>query len=135
MRSFEIVTAARNSGYHLFFGTSNAERGLLKMKEVMWSVDPLEGKRFKDTTNKSAMVLFEEEPDLDPLERRLRKKFGHREFTIDEACRFALVKTPYLPKHVKHVLKPLEDDETLEILSERKRRRSYPDGTRLRFSD
>jgi three-Cys-motif partner protein len=134
VRSFEIVSAAPNSGYHLFFGTSNAERGLLKMKEVMWRVDPREGKRFKDSTKKSAMVLFEEEPDLAPLEHQLRKKYATKPFTIDEAARFALVDTPFLPKHVKHVLKPLENDGKIKILSERKRRRTYPDGTRLRFA-
>ena len=50
VRSFEIVTAAANSGYHLFFG-SNHETGLRKMKELMWDVDPLEGRRFRDSTD------------------------------------------------------------------------------------
>src|SRR4051812_4055812 len=39
VRSFEIVTAARNSGYTLFFGT-NHEVGLERMKAAMWSIDP-----------------------------------------------------------------------------------------------
>jgi three-Cys-motif partner protein len=63
VRSFEIVTAARNSGYHLFFGT-NHELGLLKMKELMWDVDPIRGRRFKDSTKDGMPVLFEPEPEL-----------------------------------------------------------------------
>ncbi len=44
VRAFEIVTAQPNSGYTLFFGTRN-ERGLEKMKQSMWSIDPVEGQR------------------------------------------------------------------------------------------
>jgi len=28
-----------------------------------------------------------------------------------------LIETPFLPKHVKHLLKPLEDNDAIEILT------------------
>jgi three-Cys-motif partner protein len=135
VRSFEIVTAAPNSGYHLFFGT-NHETGLLKMKQVMWAVDPIEGKKFKDSTMRNAAVLFEPEPDLEPLRKALRKQFGKEPFAIEEAEHFTLVETPYLPKHVKKpILKPLESDDELEIVKAKagRRRGTYPEGTVVRF--
>jgi three-Cys-motif partner protein len=135
VRSFEIVTAARNSGYHLFFGT-NHELGLLKMKERMWDVDPVRGRRFKDSTSAQAIVLFEPEPDLDPLRDALRARFGESPFTIDDAERFALIETPYLPRHLKKpIFKPLEAEGKLEVVKakERRRRGTFPSGTVLRF--
>jgi three-Cys-motif partner protein len=135
VRSFEIVTAAANSGYHLFFG-SNHETGLRKMKELMWDVDPLEGRRFRDSTDVQDTVLFEREPDLDQLRKALRKRFGKESFSIDDAEHFTLVETPYLPKHLKKpILKPLEEDDKLEIVRAKsgRRRGTYPAGTTLRF--
>lgn len=135
VRSFEIVTAARNSGYHLFFGT-NHETGLLKMKQLMWDVDPVQGQRFKDSTKSNLPVLFELEPDLDPLRKALRKRFGSEPFTIEEAETFALVDTPYLPQHLKKpILKPLETKGKLEIVSSKdgRRRGTYPPRTVMRF--
>jgi three-Cys-motif partner protein len=135
VRSFEIVTAAPNSGYHLFFGT-NHEVGLEKMKQVMWAVDPIAGQKFKDSTRRNAAVLFEPEPDLEPLRKALRKRFGKDPFSIEDAERFTLVETPYLPKHVKKpILKPLESADELEIVKAKvgRRRGTYPGGTVVRF--
>jgi len=57
------------------------------MKEVMWAVDPIEGRRFKDSTERGAMVDFGDEPDLTSLERDLREQFGNEPFSIDDAGR------------------------------------------------
>jgi three-Cys-motif partner protein len=135
VRSFEIVTAARNSGYHLFFGT-NHELGLLKMKELMWDVDPIRGRRFKDSTRSQEPVLFEPEPDLGPLRKALRAQFHQQPFSIDDAERFALIDTPYLPRHLKKpILKPLEGEGKLEVVKakEGRRRGTFPSGTVVRF--
>lgn len=136
VRSFEIL-AGGSRGYHLFFGTNNKERGLRRMKEAMWSIDPVAGQQFRDSTSFGHEPLFQPQPDLDPLRRELREHFGTRPFSIEEALDFTLVDTPYLPQHVKvPILKPLEDAGDLQIVAAKsnRKKRTYPDGTRLRFT-
>lgn len=132
VRSFEIVTRGSRGGYHLFFGTGH-EKGLERMKDVMWKIDPQEGRGFRDSTDARQMVLFEAVPDLSPLQRTLRKHFGIADFAIDEASRFVL-ETAFLPKHLRAVLRSLEKGGELEVLSVRKRRLTYPAGTKIRFT-
>jgi hypothetical protein len=136
VRSFEILTQGGANGYHLFFGTNNKDRGLLRMKESMWSIDRVKGQRYRDSTDSGMEPLFQPEPDLDPLRMALREHFETKAFSIEDALDFALVETPYLPQHVKKpILKPLERSDEIEIVSARTGRRkgTYPDGTRLRF--
>jgi len=136
VRSFEIL-AAGSRGYHLFFGTNNKERGLRRMKEAMWSIDRLAGQQYRDSTSLGQEPLFEPEPDLDPLREALRRHFGTRAFAIEDALDFTLVETPYLPQHVKiPILKPFENADELEIVAAKSGRRkgTYPDGTRVRFT-
>jgi three-Cys-motif partner protein len=134
VRSFEIVSATNpNAGYTLFFGTKH-KLGLERMKESMWSIDPVAGQRYKDTTELGIQPLFEPQVDTTPLRDALIDHFGTKPFSIEEAFCFTLVDTPFIPSHVKtRTLKPLEQDNKLEVLSERKRRFTYPDGTRMRF--
>jgi len=133
VRSFEIVTRSGTGGYHLFFGTGH-ETGLKAMKTAMWGVDPDEGRRFRDSTGSDQLVLMEPDPDLGKLDEAIRTHFGDREFSIEEAERFALTETPYLPTHVrKGSLIPAEKADELGILSERSRRNTYPRGTRMVF--
>jgi three-Cys-motif partner protein len=131
VRSFEIPTASGN-GYRLYF-TTGSEKGLEKMKEAMWRADPLGGERYSDTTGE--LVLFEPEPDTGPLLRALQGHFSDRPFSIEEAERFTLLSTAYLPKaHLKRrTLAPVERSGALEALSARNRAATYPPGTRLRF--
>jgi three-Cys-motif partner protein len=134
VRSFEIVTA-KNRGYHLFFGTKEL-KGLEKMKDVMWSVDPASGDRFRDSTIKGLMPLFEPEPDTGPLGDALRNRFASTVFTIDEAERFTLIDTPYKKSHLKRkTLAPLEKAGELEPVDPPagRKTRTYRPGTRLRF--
>jgi three-Cys-motif partner protein len=138
VRSFEILTNKPKSGYHLFFGT-NSTVGLERMKSVMWAVDRVEGRRFKNATMPDQQVLFEpDEPDVTVLEQALREHFGTRVFTIDEAESFTLVQTPYLSKHLKKpILKRLELDGELDIVTAivGRRKGTYADGRMtVRFS-
>lgn len=133
VRSFEIITKRGSGGYHLFFGTGH-ETGLKAMKTAMWSVDPTEGRSFRDTTGSDQLVLMEPDPDLSPLDSMLREHFEGEPFSIGEAETFTLTATPYLPKHVrKGSLVPAEKAKELEILTERSRKNTYPEGTRMRF--
>jgi three-Cys-motif partner protein len=131
VRSFEIESAQGN-GYHLFFGTSH-RLGLERMKEAMWSLDPAEGGHFTDSTRRDQLVLFEPQPNLEPLRTQLRERFGSKEFTIEQAIDFTLLHTQFIETHLRGVLRPDERDERLEVLSTRIRRLTYPEGTRLRF--
>jgi three-Cys-motif partner protein len=135
VRSFEIVSSNnQSSGYTLFFGTTH-KLGLARMKESMWRIDRVKGQRYKDTTVVGTQPLFEDEVDLDPLRDAMMAHFGAAPFTIEEAVDFTLTETPYIESHVKKLtLKPLEADDKLEVLSARKRRFTYPDGTRMRFT-
>jgi three-Cys-motif partner protein len=135
VRSFEIVTTHRNSGYHLFFGTKH-ELGLQRMKEAMWRIDPREGQRFADSTSREQMTFFELEPDTKPLGRAMMAHFGNNIFSIEDAERYALIQTPYVPSHVRtRTLKPLEMAGKLEIVRAKSdhRRGTYPPGTTMRF--
>ncbi|HEY7962438.1 MAG TPA: three-Cys-motif partner protein TcmP [Solirubrobacteraceae bacterium] len=131
VRSIEIPTAEGN-GYRLYF-TTGSKKGLEKMKEAMWRADPLGGERYLDTTGE--LVLFEPEPDTTPLFRALHANFANRPFSIEEAECFTLLSTAYLPSaHLKRrTLAPAERNGALEGLSARKKRRTYPPGTQLRF--
>ncbi len=135
VQSFEIITSAPNSGYHLFFGTRH-ERGLERMKETMWKIDPAEGHRFRDSTLVGQTPLFQPQVDTRPLRDELAAHFGSRRFTIQEALSFTLIETPYIPSHVKKLtLKPLEQADKLAVVSAKpgRKRGTYPDGTVLRF--
>lgn len=134
-RSFEIGTAGRGwTGYHLFFG-SGSPTGLSKMKYAMWRLDPETGARFQDSTDRDQMALFEPEPDLRPLAEALRREFGTRTFTIEQAQQFTLLQTPFHPAiHLKRaVLRPAECNGELEAW-DRRRANTYPAGAKLRFT-
>lgn len=135
VRSFQIVAKHAARGYHLFFGT-NHRTGLHKMKDAMWSVDPLAGTRFQDTTTIDAPTLFEPTPDLTPLRDALTKRFSTKVFTIEQAIDYTLFETPYRPEHVKtKTLRPMEQDGRLESVDPppRRKRGFYPEGIKLRF--
>jgi hypothetical protein len=107
------------------------------MKEAMWKVDPVTGATFADSTNSGQLVLFVDMPDLTPLVSELRAHFGTREFSIEEAARFTLVMTPFVPSmHLKPVLRSIEEAGHLTATHPMKarRRNTYPDGTLIRLT-
>jgi three-Cys-motif partner protein len=132
VRSFEIQAGGGN-GYTLFFGT-NHELGLERMKEAMWTADPIAGQSFSDSTESSQLTLFQSEVDTRPLLTILRDRFGTKPFTVEEAERFTLLSTPYIPTHLrKRTFAPQEADGLIEVLTPRNRKGTFPAGTRLRF--
>lgn len=135
VRSFEITPKIGHNTYYLFFGT-NSERGLQRMKDAMWRVDPRGGTEFRDSTTVDHPVLFEEKPDLSPLFTMLRANFGTRWFTIEEAERFTRRWTPFRDNaHLKTpTLKPAEKRGDLEVERPKgKPAGSFAVGTRMRF--
>lgn len=138
VRSFEMMGKGTNTGYHLFFASSNL-MGLRKMKDAMWQVDARGGRSFRDSTIRGQAVLFKDEPDYTILLRMLRDHFGDGEFSIEEAERFTLVQTPFRDDgHLKTpTLKPAEKGGLLTARNRdgsKRRGMFYPAGTMLRFT-
>ena len=136
VRPFEIVPDVGKNRYTLFFGTNSA-RGLQRMKDAMWKLDPSGGIRFTDSTTVDHPVLFEPKPDLARLERLLRDEFGTRAVRIESLADFTLKKTAFRDNgHLKPVLKAAEQAGQLEIVKAKpnRRPRTFPDGTIVRFT-
>jgi three-Cys-motif partner protein len=132
VRSFDIPSA-KGTGYHLFFTTGH-EKGMEAMKNAMWSVDPFEGRQFRDTTDSDQLVIFGEQVDTGPLIAGLRSRFGARDFTIEEATSYTIRDSAYKRGHLKtKTLAPAEKAGQIEVLTPRPRACTYPDSTRMRF--
>jgi three-Cys-motif partner protein len=135
VRSFALRTRDGND-YRLVFASGH-RRGLELMKDAMWSVDPDEGTRYIARTDEGQEVLVTADSvDTGPLLDQLRAKFGTDSFTIEQAADATLFETPFHPsKHLKRAtLKPPEADGIMEVELRAKRKRgTFPDGTRMRF--
>jgi three-Cys-motif partner protein len=137
VRAFEIVPADGRNSHFLFFGT-NSRKGLERMKESMWKLDPIKGQTFRDSTLADHPVLFSPKGEVDttPLLEAMKEHFGTKPFTIEEAVDFALYETPYLPSHVKkRTLVPAETRGELKPVDQKpgRKARTYPPGTRISF--
>lgn len=134
VRSFDIPSGTGN-GYHLFFSTGH-EKGMEVMKDAMWSVDPIAGKRFVDSTDSEQLVIFQEEVDTGPLLAGLQAHFGTDTFTIEEATTFTILESAFKKGHLrKKTLKPAEEGGKIEVVNPKPGRRkgSFTDGTTMRF--
>ena len=130
--SFEIWD--RNRGrtlYFLIFGTQDI-RGLEKMKEVMWHLDPMAGEI--SAQGKVGQMQLNFKPDLSNLKKIILHHFIGHQVTIEEIESFVLTDTSYLKSHTKFVLKQLEIKKKIKILSERHRKNTYPTGAIIRFT-
>lgn len=107
--TFELVT---NRGHSLFlvFGTTHV-RGLQKMKEAMWEIDPISGVRYRDPADPSQELLdIELEPATAPLKRELLvhlRGLPGNEASVSDLRRFALYRTVYKESQVRPVLDQL----------------------------
>src|SRR5205823_2638058 len=121
--------------YFLFFATNNL-RGLEKMKEAMWRVDPTGGFSFSDATDPNQSVLFAPEPDRQSLRTMIQHQFASRSASVQEIERFVIEQTPFLPTHYKRVLAAMEAENAVSPVNPpaKRRRGTYGDGAmRLRF--
>ena len=134
VRSFTMVNQSKRVDYFLFFATQNL-KGLERMKEAMWKVDPLGDFCFSDATDPNALTLFGNEPDLVGLASFLRRKAGNL-VPIEQLYSATLIETPFLTKHARQVFKEAEDSDSLHIEAVGQRRRhAFPEdrGIRVRF--
>lgn len=121
--------------YAIFFGTQNP-KGCDKMKEAIWKVVPSGDFAFKGTRS-GQLALDLGAYDFEPLRVALRLKFRGRGWvTISDVEHFvASDETYYHSSQIRtNALVPMEDAGQIEVdETTRKRKRKYPDGTKLRF--
>jgi three-Cys-motif partner protein len=104
--SFEMLDE-QGHDLHLVFGTTH-RAGLEKMKNAMWTVDPVGGVRFRDPRDPDQGVFdFTADPDLGPLSRSLLAELDHRPMTLAELKDHALVETVYRAPHARTVVQRL----------------------------
>ncbi|MFE9172473.1 three-Cys-motif partner protein TcmP [Streptomyces kebangsaanensis] len=107
---FEMVDEGGRMLY-LIFGTQH-ERGLEKMKDAMWKVDPSYGVRYRDPKDTQQQMLdLELEPNTAPLRRMLRDYIAEapQGRTVLELQRYALLETVYRPTQVIKVVRQMRD--------------------------
>jgi len=134
VRSFEMKGIKNRTKYFLFYCT-NHKKGLEKMKEAMWKVDTGGSYTFSDATNPNQLVLFGNEPNYNQLKQDIIKEFSKKEALIDEIEDFIICKTAFLKGRFKTViLKPMEQKGEIEVInSTRKKKFTYPSGTKIKF--
>ena len=137
VRHFQMEGQTGHTIYALVFGTNSLE-GLKEMKRAMWNVDPTGRFFFSDrtNTNQTTLLQYSEEKDyMDLIKRAVLSRFQGSEADISEVENYVWVETPFCFDNVRrHILSPLEKQGTIDVVSSpRKKRFSYPDGTRIRF--
>lgn len=114
--TFEMVDEGGRPLF-LIFGT-NGERGLEKMKEALWNVDPLGGVRYRDPHDPGqALLELVAEPDKAALGRMLLAEIGEGSADVEMLRKFALFETIYRPEHVISTVRRLIEDGAIETVS------------------
>lgn len=121
--------------YAIFFATRSI-KGSDRMKQAIWKVAPFGDFSFRGT-HSDQLILGVDQPDLRLLRVALRERFGGLGWVaVEEVLDFvASDQTDFHTGQLKtDTLKPMEQSSELEVDPEsRKKRRTYPPGTRLRF--
>ena len=128
VRSFEMRNDRGASDYFLYFATNN-QRGLAKMKEAMWKIDPGGGIQFSDTTDFDQSVLFQPEPDKRLLRKLIEERFSRQRSRVRDVELFVLEDTSFSGAHYKKVLAELEGAGKLSVIDAppHRRARTFPD--------
>ena len=118
--------------YAIFFGTGHWE-GANKMKQAIWKVAPFGNFAFRGT-HANQLTLGLPSPDCTHLKEQLKSEFGGKGWIgirkIEE-----FVGSDRTDGHLrKHALTPMEESGEIEIKEgTRRKRKTYPEGTQLRF--
>lgn len=113
--TFELV----DEGGHellLIYGTSGP-KGLERMKESVWKVDPIQGQRFRDPRDIDQMTLDfgPAEPGLALLEKQLLHRLEEVGVqTLEQLKTFTLLETIYKPTHAPKAVQNLEARHLVE---------------------
>lgn len=105
IRSFSMWNKRNTTDYFLFFGT-NSLKGMEKMKESMWKVDPVGTYEFSDNTDPNQLLLFSQ-LDYSILQRMLSDHFGGKTASVEDVKEYVIADTPF-NKFKTEALKPME---------------------------
>jgi three-Cys-motif partner protein len=112
--TFELVD---EKGHELLlvFGTGNS-RGMEKMKDAMWRVDPVTGSRFRDPRdpNQMQLDLSEADPNLSLLGQQILRELESGPKSMEDLQNFALLETVYKKVHAKEAVDVLEADRKVQ---------------------
>lgn len=133
VRHFEMRNKQSRTDYLLFFGTKS-RKGLMKMKEAMWSVDQTGELTFSDATNPDQMILFDRN-DTSRLEGELLRRFNGQQALVEQVETFVVEQTAFRETHYKSILKELEARDAIQVLGADPKRRkgTFPNGTLVSF--
>lgn len=125
---FDMRTGLERRIYSLFFA-SNSNKGFLKMKEAMWSVDKHQGSSFSDRDPKGYFKadLF----GFDPLWDEVQKQFNGKTVPMSVAEKFVIEETRFLPSHLRKILGRKEESGDIRVTSldsHKRRRGTFPAG-------
>jgi three-Cys-motif partner protein len=130
VNSFEMINSKGRTPYFLVHATYH-QKGAEKIKDVLWALDPT-GEFHYSSRLAGQEVLFAEKAEVDPLIQAMQNEFANQTVTIADVESFVIRDTPYRKPHVREALKFLESEDLIEV-SGRARRRTYPDGTTIKF--
>ena len=106
--SFEMIDNV-GSDLHLVFGTTNP-KGLEKMKDAMWQIDPVRGVHYRDPRDPNQMTLdFDLHPHLEPLSSALLHQLGPGDQTLGDLQGYALLETVYRGPHATTAIRAMLD--------------------------
>jgi hypothetical protein len=113
---FELIDR-RGESLYLVFGTNHV-RGVEKMKDSLWEVDPVYGVGFRDPRDEQSEALFDfTDPHLAPLGRLLLKEIQRRRdewVRVFDLREFTLHQTAFRREHVIRALTPLRDQGLIQ---------------------
>ncbi|GAB2923025.1 hypothetical protein GCM10027280_07640 [Micromonospora polyrhachis] len=114
---FELADERSNLLY-LVYGT-NSEKGVEKMKDAIWRVDPYQGIGYRDPRDPNQETLpIRPMPQLGPLRRLLLEHLAGlpgRSASLDELRRFTLLKTIFRPGQTLNAVRMLLKEENVTI--------------------
>ncbi len=134
VRHFEMKNKFNHTPYFLIYCTNHI-KGLEVMKDAMWSVDTKGTFTFSDRTDPNQLVLFEHKPDFKKLKQIILYEYKGRKIKSEDLKDFVIEKTPFKASHYKkQILQPMEESDPPEIIvSNRKKIKSYPNGSIIEF--
>lgn len=101
VRFFEMRNQQGRLIYLLFFASNN-RLGHIKMKEAMWSVDPLGEFRFSDRTSSQEILFQPDQAEL--LWPLIHDRFRSQTVAVATVQEFVEDETAFLAKHMKAAL-------------------------------
>jgi three-Cys-motif partner protein len=102
---FEMIDDT-GSDLHLVYGTRNP-KGLEKMKEAMWKVDPVQGVHYRDPRDPNQMTFDFDVLHLEPLQDAILRELSPGARTMESLREYALLETVYRPPHASSAVQSL----------------------------